>query len=474
MSDSRIGVPLTGTVEENMLTALCWSDELAPRLVMRLTDDLFSTRQHRQLALKAINHITSYGKAPGVHLRDLLETEIQRGDHGKLIEHAIDLTQQLAPHLQSAFVLDQLDTFVEIRTLKEAVREADAALDKQDLPGAKKALYEIPRIVPPSPGIWLSDANRMLSFLDKDPDDDLFSCGIAELDKRGVRPIRKTQFNFIAPAKRGKTWFLIGIGKANIRLRKKVLHITLENSAELTAQRYCQALFSMTAGEAQVIHNTYFSRDEMGRFIGFDIKDLDAEALNQNTRDTVASKLIRMKRRKLLIQEFPTGQLSIGQLIAYLDMLAQHEGFVPDLLIIDYPKLMAVDRGEYRIMLGRLMEQLRGIAVERNLAEVVVSQGNRLSANAKRVSGTHIGEDFSQIGTADTIVTYSQTGREQERHLARLGVYGARNTKDHYTVLIAQSYDIGQFCLDSTYFGKYVETELHRITGEEDDDIKED
>jgi len=135
---------------------------------------------------------------------------------------------------------------------------------------------------------------------------------------------------------------------------------------------------------------------------------------------------------------------------AYLEGLERFEGITPDVIFVDYPKLMKINPLNLRVELGAIGEQLRGIAVKRNCAVVIVAQGNRASETATLVTGDMTSEDISLLATVDTMLTYSQTPAEHKLGLARILVEKARNEEAKQQVLITQAYAIGQFCLDSS------------------------
>jgi predicted PP-loop superfamily ATPase len=155
-------------------------------------------------------------------------------------------------------------------------------------------------------------------------------------------------------------------------------------------------------------------------------------------------------RPPLMIKQFPTGSLSVAAYKAYLDGLERFHKFIPDVVILDYPDLFEMDSKNIRTETGRVYRELRGIAVARNHALVVASQGNRDSATSKLVTGEQASEDYSKIATADNVITYSQTMEEKALGLARLFVSQGRNDEDKFISLISQSYGTGQFCLNST------------------------
>lgn len=462
---------LQGSLEANILTLLCWSDEHAAAVSMQVAPDLFSTRAYRKIATKALEYLGAYSKAPGVHLPDLLEDDLQRGEDGKLLGRVLGDMEELKTGLQPAYVMAELARFVATRKLKLALSDAADAVDRGDLEAAERVLYERDVMQSTSPGIWLHDAENMLRFLDEQ-EGDYFSSGIATLDERGVRPARKTLFLIIGAKGIGKSFWCIDAGKAAIMHRKNVLHISLENSEEETAKRYTQALFAMTYGKAETIRVPVFRKDQLGRFTSIDFDTRVAEGLNQDTRGSVAKKLAAFKSRpRLLIKEFPTGSLTIAQLNMYMDQLSRSENFRPDLLIVDSGNKLSYRSEHIRADMGRNFTLLRGMAVARNMAVVTPTHSNRSGDIAKLVSGAaHVGEDYSMLGTADIVCTISKTAIEKESGLARILIDKCRTGPDKWVSTISQNYQTGQFCLDSTYFGKHVQEEMERIAGENGDE----
>jgi len=161
------------------------------------------------------------------------------------------------------------------------------------------------------------------------------------------------------------------------------------------------------------------------------------------------SKMEELIKPQLIIKEFPTGSLSIQKLRAYLDNLEGYYNFIPDIILLDYLDLMDIDVDKLRIDLGRTAVELRGIAIERNLAMVTVAQSNRAGEDKAWLTRKNLGEDYSKVKTADVLITYNQLKHEKANGLARLFIDKGRNNKDGDAVLISQNYSLGQFCLDS-------------------------
>lgn len=447
---------------------LCWDPQHAPQLVFQLTVDLFSTRTYRKIAEAAIEHLNKYGTPPRAHLRDLLEDQLRRGEEGQLLRRILDAMDGLYAELQPDYVLSQLDRFIATRKLSNALSDAADALQQGDIDKAREAIYRQDLQQKPSPGIWLHDPEAMLSFLNV-REDDFFPTGIEALDQRGVRPARKQLFIIIGSKGIGKSWWLTQIGKHCVMNRRSVLHLTLENSEELAAQRYTQALYAMSMQEASTIRVPVFKKDALGRCVSIEFDVRSPELLNSASRRAVSKKLLAMKSRaRLLIKEFPTGDLTISQLNMYLDSLDRTENFRPDMLILDQAFNLRFDPRDIRTSMGQSLIHLRGTAIRRNMAIVTAWQGNRATDSAKTVTTGMVAEDWSLGGTADTICTISRTQSERDVNLARVLVDKARGARDKFVVMVSQSYDTGQFALDGVYTNKFVDDEVNRLAGEDE------
>lgn len=458
---------LKGALEDNVLTLLVWSDEYAPELSLRIEPSIFSTKAHRRIADHAFKHLERYGKPAKAHIRDYIEDILnKRNSEAALIEQICAAMDELAKDIQGPFVMEGLDTFVKTRKLTQAVENASDALAEGNLESAEEILHAIEMPQKSGRGTHLFNVDESLSFLDEE-EEDIFPFGIEALDRRRVQPTRKSLSLLIAPAKRGKTWFLIHCGKEAMRRGRRVLHITLEMSEKKTTARYVQSILSMSRGKAEAWRPIRIEQDADGETkLYYEDEEIMPHVLEAHNRGLISKKLRRFKYRPhIVIKEFPTATLTIAQLVNYLDLLKRTENFEPDLLIVDYADLMKIDAASLRTDTGRLFRELRGVCVQRNMAGVTATQGNRGSNRAKLVESDHVAEDWSKIATADNILTYSQTRQERDKGLARLYVAGARDADGEFLALITQNYQVGQFCLNSVEMTNQVQQALNEFTG---------
>lgn len=445
-------------LQENFITLLCY-DDLNCALIRNLIEPEFWGGPFKVIAPRIYEYIDRYKKAPKDHIADLMADKLENKKNPReatLYEDILMSIHGQSENVNAPYVMGQLENFIKRQSLRTIAVDLAKALQRD----TDDSLEEAEKLISASrhqvasvfdPGLRLSNRDRVLDFLDQG--NHCFPTGIPELDKRGFGPTRKELWLYIAAAKRGKTWMLIQLAKMAILHRLRVVHITLEMSEDRSAQRYMQALFAMSKrNEKQIV--TKFERDQLGRLVGLDETEVRPRLYmnDPNIRKRLEKKIDRFGPRLLdnvIVKQFPTGSLTVRQLEAYLDNLESNERFVPDLLIVDYPDLMNVDKNNYRLSIDEIYKDIRGILVRRNMAGAVVSQGNRLSEKAKNVGSDHVAEAWSKIAHADCIITYNQTVAEHKMNLARLHVAGGRNDEDKITLIVSQNYAMGTFVVDS-------------------------
>ena len=442
----------TRSLQENLLILLCFSEH-ASTLSHMVDEDLFDP-PYRLIAGRALKYIREFKVAPDNHIPDLLEEELSGSDSEQITQTLYNLYESRTS-ANFDFVVSKLRHFKTTQALRSGIIEAAEALH-YDTPTAYEQAETILADVLKQqhrqfePGMFLGDPSA-IHCIDK-LSDNTMQTGITELDSRRLGPARKELHLFVAPQNRGKSWWLVQFGKQGILDRLKVCHITLEMSQEHVIKRYFQCLFAIRNRQVDPMI-TELEVGDSGELRGFGRVSAKSKLdfADEDFRQRIQSRLRRYGPRmnNLVVKEFPTRGLSVRELDGYLEYLDQVTGFAPDVLIIDYADLMNVDTKNYRIEIGALYQELRGIAVNRNLAIVTASQANREGSRSKFLHEAHISEDFSKLHTADTVIAYSQTDQEHGLGLARLNVIKSRNHEARSVALIVQNYAMGQFCLQS-------------------------
>lgn len=451
---------LNATLQENLITILAFNDREG-KVVSNLVDPALFEGEYRVVAERSIDYWHRFGESPKDHTPDLVSDILDDPGNRKAnaFRRILNSMFQLAPSVNTVYVIDQLRTFMRMQRLKDGILKSAERLNaRQEL-----AIEEVESIwnellrsrqVDFEPGLRLSELDHIIDSFTTRSIADEFKTGIVELDHRGIVPARGTVLLFIGSKGTGKSWFCIQCGKLAILDRKRVLHVTLEMSEEQVAKRYYQSFFSVSRRHEKVRVST-IQRNALGRIDEITFEDVatDFTLENENIRDELVSRFpwFAPRFRDLIIKRFPTRDLTPEKLEAYLDMLELVEGFIPDLVILDYLGLMKTNADNHRISLGRTFEDLRGLCVKRNYAFITPHQAHRAAVDSSLVDSKHVAEDWSLVGTADQVITISKTKAEKRFGLARLWVSHARDEGDSFGVLITQNYDIGQFVIGSVY-----------------------
>ena len=212
----------------------------------------------------------------------------------------------------------------------------------------------------------------------------------------------------------GKSMMLVRFGAEALRLGKKVLYITLELAQEAVGLRFDACL-----------------------------NDLQMQFLVPNkTVIKETGERLQANGGRLIIQQYLDFKPTISTLKGLLSTLKRdYEGFVPDLIIVDYADLMkpSVHYSEKRHALTDIYEGLRNFGNENNCPIWTASQVNRSGYvgggknNDKDAGGIgldNIAEDIGKANTADLIIAIERTKEQLKRSQAKLKVLKNRNGRE--------------------------------------------
>lgn len=478
MADEKFAISL----QQDLITLLVHSDQHGKSVAKTISANFFEG-DYRNIVERALEFWKNHNVAPKQHIADLL-ADILEDDHdrrGQTYRRILVQMLEIKDQINIDFVLRSMGQFIRMQRAKEIIIQSAEQLDARGI-GSLSDVENLLRSFliegqhSSDAGLRLSEVDRVLAYLEASRSE--FTTGIKELDQSYIVPMRDKFWLFVAPAKRGKTWMLTQLGKMAFMQRKKVCHISLEIEAEEVAQRYYQALFGASKrDDTNKIATLQFDRQgKLEQVVSQTVETpftFDSGAI----KEELHARIDRYGPRadNIVIKRFPMSSLTMEQLEGYLETLETLHKFVPDLVILDYPKIMKISTKEFRLSLGNLFEGLRGMAQRRNFALAAVHQGNRSSASADLVKAdAHLSEDWSIAGTIDFLITYSQTAAEKRFGLARLFVDLARSEADKFGVLITQSYKTGQFVLESTRLSDDYARLMEQMGTDDEDDEQED
>lgn len=179
----------------------------------------------------------------------------------------------------------------------------------------------------------------------------------------------------------GKSMFMCHCAAAHLSMGYNVLYITLELSEYLVGKRIDANLLATPLDTLKTLSEREFMR------------------LFQQRVNPVSGKLI--------IRSFPTSGASVIQFNSLIDSLKQR-GFIPDVIYVDYLNICSSTRAKpgreqasTYLAAKYVAEELRAMAMERNVPVFTAVQSNRAGFRNSDVEVTEVGESWGIPQTAD-------------------------------------------------------------------------
>lgn len=199
----------------------------------------------------------------------------------------------------------------------------------------------------------------------------------------------------------GKTAAMVAISANMVRNGEQVLYISLEMSKEKISQRYEANFFNECIN---------------------DIKDIE-----QSDFKSRINKIKEKQVGRLIIEEFPPASINTEHIRGLLDELELKKNFKPTVIVVDYINLMRSSRfngDNLYSTVKSICEELRGLAVEKEICMLSATQANRQGNDSKLsdLDVTNVGESKGLVDTVDCLfgVIYSEELREQSLQIWKI------------------------------------------------------
>lgn len=196
---------------------------------------------------------------------------------------------------------------------------------------------------------------------------------------------------FMAPPNRGKTSLLCYVGSSMANAGQVVLHLSLEIGTRKVASRYYQSFGVMKHEEP----NNVF--------------------IESRPPQTVSS-------------------IEIRRLV---------DACTPTVLIVDYAMLMvpSIRHKDRRFDYGLIAQELRALAIEKELKVITAWQVNREGARMNTTDYTHLSESWEIAMHADVIIGINQSEDETTNGILRLKVNKQRESSARPTINLRANWD---------------------------------
>ena len=162
------------------------------------------------------------------------------------------------------------------------------------------------------------------------------------------------------------------------------------------------------------------------------------------------------KKRRFKISTHPNSTLSVGNIRSILNRWEQTDGFIPDVVIVDYADLLITNKtNEFRHQQNEIWKDLRALSQERNVLVLTATQADAKSYDTNLLKMSNFSEDKRKWAhiTAGYGMNQDAYGREKKMGLLRFNELVVREGEFDSTVAVTvlQNLNLGR-----PYIGSFI------------------
>jgi len=379
------------SIEDEILTQLIYNEPYARTVAPYLKREYFESRVNGIIFDEYDIFVKKYSNPPTKEAL-VLELETRSDvteDEMKGIINKVGEIAQFAKREKPDFqwLIDTTETYCSDRAVYLAVMDSIGIIQGED---KKRTKNMIPELLADALSVsfdsnighdYLDNADARWEFYHKKEKRLRFLIEWLNLITGGGLP-KKTLTILLAPTNAGKTLVKCHLAADFLMQGKNVLYITMEMAEERISERIDANL------------------------MGVDIADL--RSLPKETFDSRLEQIRAKTTGKLMVKEYPTASAHVGHIRHLLRELRIKKRFIPDVIFIDYLNICASSRirnGENTYVLVKsIAEELRGLAVEQDVAIISSTQTNRDGWGSSDLELSNTSESAGLPATADLMI----------------------------------------------------------------------
>ena len=473
------------TLEKRILTAMIVSTEYLRKMRALIRSEWFSSKYAEIISIAVLEFYDLYKEAPNKHIQELFERAaslMQQDDvelFSKLLQSLND--EYDGNGINVGFIIDESKEFFNKRGLYKTAEKVQTLVMAGRIQEAQKEYEQLRNYQEESTG-WsnpLDDTSFIRdAFSAKEPDISLHG-KLGQL----FGPLEYGWLvSLLGPMKRGKSFLLQEIALQCLLNRKKVVFISLEMDAQRLSKRFYSQITGLPTGygvSQQItipILDCKFNKNRVckdatagvcfGCRVGMQNRFVPDIVLKEEIRKTQTAKDVaeavanfRMLTGKnaLRLISYPAFSASLADIEASLDTLNFTQGFVPNVIVLDYADIVRPE-GKNMSPLEQtdlLWKRLKGMGQERHCLMVTAHQGTRESIKKELITQTDTSQNIKILAHVDLMAGLSQTYFEKQMSCMRVNVVAHRWADFNETrqLLVTQNLAVAQPIVESVFVG---------------------
>ena len=193
----------------------------------------------------------------------------------------------------------------------------------------------------------------------------------------------------------------------------------------------------LTAGKNVLYITMEMSEERISERIDANLLDISLETLRQISKAQYTRMINNAKKNisgRLFVKEYPTASANVLHFRKLLTELQLKKKFVPDIIVVDYLSICASSRikgagvSNTYVLVKSIAEELRGLAVENDVALLTGAQVTRSGFNDSDFDMTHVAESWGIATSADLMFALVST-----EELEKSSQYLVKQLKNRYS-----------------------------------------
>jgi hypothetical protein len=441
---------IENTVERDTVTALIVNDHVLGKVASHLRKEKYPFRSKwaNEVAHFCFEFHAKFGKAPRAAVRTWFYDYSRKAKDedtidlmGRFLSSLDEDYQRLSRDLNSDFTIDRaakLVTEIRIERLKDTLEET---LEVADTDLAVEKLLAFHRVGFASDDVVavLSDEAALLDAFSHEEADVLIRYPGALGEFFGDQLARDNFVAFLAPEKRGKSFWLIDAAwrAATIERRRTLFY----SVGDMTQRQMLRRFGTRAAGRPIEASSIYIPRSMRRNAEGRIVVDADREQFRDRIKTSeVLDAMFRVlektahKDSLLRLKCTPNSTTSISDIDADIEEHVRN-GFVPDVVVIDYMDILAPEPGsghdDARHRINENWKAGRRLSQKHHVLALSATQSDAASYDQRRITRKNFSEDKRKIAHVTGMPAINQTDEEKNQGVFRLNWVALREA--HYT-----------------------------------------
>jgi len=496
-----------GMFDRRVATAAIVSNEFLSGLVPSFSEELVEGEFLQRVLRWCVDYYEEHQAAPGKAIQDIYATQYDAlppelaDDLGDFLAGLSQEFENAGEGINASYLQKQMSERLQLTNLRLLSERIQIAVEDGDLNEAETLRTEFKQVTAATgrPINPLTDEQAIREGFQNQPKP-LYELPGALGHFMNDQLTRDSFVSFLGREKIGKTWMLIEHAKRALRARRKVLFVqagdlsqpqqTLRFSVSFAGrsnrEKFCgeqlvpvldcwknqtgECSRTQRRGEIEIVEDgdrdepvympfeeaekhynpcTYCRQRHPHEFEGISwwerafIEPLTAnEAIDLNTR------FQRALGGELRLSCHPTGSVRVKDIEAICRRLEAEEGFVPQVILIDYADILAPEttRSKKREEENDRWMALRNLSQVRNALVIAPTQADADSYDRWMLSMRNFSEDKRKLGHVTAMYGLNQTPQEKKRCLMRVNAIVVREDDQNSTnfVTVLQSIKTGR------------------------------